>query len=304
MLDLAKTSGLKLSFEDDKLSLGKGIVSLPVSVRKAEEIRDYLKDRRAAIDLTEVYLVYRGVCLKEDQSLFKRNHLRYDITVILPGFLGKEFTKTVGHHHPTKKFEIRNSKFEISYPEIYEVLYGTAYFFFQRINEKSDDAPENYLIMAGAGEKVIVPPGFGHITINPTSEPLLVADIFADNVESVYEYLKNHHGGAYYITKSKIPAGRQGRKNPCLAGRQAYLSGRQACLSGRQEKSKFEAPKNQNYKNIGPLNIGVPLEISKFNLAFQKSLYSIFKDNPQNLEFLTSPEKYKELLIPVKLFGF
>lgn len=260
-ISLAKTSGLPLYFKDNKLSFSKDVISSPVSARKADDVRDYLKDKSAIISLSDVYLVYRGIGFKKDEKLFKNNHLRYDITVILPGLLGEEFTKTVGHHHQLK------AGTNLSFPEIYEVLYGTANFLFQKINEKEDNAPENYLIIAKAGEKVIVPPGFGHITINPTNEPLIVADVFADNVTSIYDYLKNHQGGAYYITKAS-------------------------------------AVKNNNYKKIGELKIASPWEIKEFNFNFKKPLYLIAKENPKNLEFLTSPEKFKDLLIPAKLFKF
>jgi len=265
-MDLAKISGLKLSFKDGKLSFGKGVVSSPVSSRKADEVRDYLKDKDAAIGLADVYLMYRGVSYKEDEKLFKNNHLRYDITVIFPGFLGEEFPKTVGHHHPLK------TGTSVRYPEIYEVLSGAAYFLFQRIEEGKDEAPENYLIKAKAGEKVVVPPGFGHITINPASEPLIVADIFADNVDSIYEYLKDHRGGAYYILKT--------------------------------ENQKLKTEKNPNYKKVTELKISTPQEVPELYINFKKPLYLIFKDNPQNLEFLISPEKYKDLLNPAKLFKF
>jgi glucose-6-phosphate isomerase len=284
MIDLAKISGLPLQFKDNKLSFGKGVVSRPVSTRQVDEVRDYLKNPRAKFNLATVYLVYRGVCLERDQKLFKDNNLRYDITVIFPGFLDEEFPKTAGHHHPLK------SGTDTAYPEIYEVLSGTAYFLFQQISvpvqviageptfakvmadedEKNDDAPENYLIIAKAGEKVIVPPGFGHIMINPANEPLIVADIFADNIEPIYEYLKKHRGGAYYILKT--------------------------------EAQKLKTEKNNNYKKIGELKIGEPKEIPKLNIDFKKPLYLIAKENPKTLEFLTSPERFQDILIPTKLF--
>ena len=63
-----------------------------------------------------IYYMYRGL---------KRNgELRYDITVIPPKMLGKEFVKTKGN---------RNSK---GYQELYTVLKGKALFFMQKTKGK------------------------------------------------------------------------------------------------------------------------------------------------------------------------
>lgn len=276
MIDLARTSGLPVIFENDRLLLTKDLISSPVQTRKVEEIRDWLLEKDTLTDVKDIYLVYRGLCFKDDESLFKDNHLRYDVTIILPGLLGKEFTKTVGHHHPIKKIENRSAnwrtKFEISYSEIYDVLFGTGYFLLQKINERSDEIEEIYLIKASEGQKVIVPPGFGHLTINPTNQPLIVADIFNDDVKPIYDYFKNHHGAGYYLLKT--------------------------------EDKKLKTEKNVNYQRVSELKIGEPLEISELNINFKKPLYLIFKENPKNLEFLNSPEKFQDILIPKKLFKF
>ncbi len=60
----------------------------------------------------ELYYMYRG--------LKKKNGARYDITVIPPKMLGKEFVKTKGHYHIG------------SYGEIYIVLKGKAIYLMQK----------------------------------------------------------------------------------------------------------------------------------------------------------------------------
>ncbi len=259
MIDLSKTSGLPISFENDNLILRDEVVSLPVQARKIEEVRDYLQNKGAPTDLKDVYLMYRDVHFKKDEEIFRDNHLRYDITVIFPGLIGNEFAKTIGHYHPVKLGT------DMAYPEIYEVLFGTGYFLFQR-------GIEIYLIKAEQGQKVIVPPGFGHIIINQNSTHLVVANVFADNVNSIYDFFKNNHGAGYYIVKS--------------------------------DDGNINFEKNLNYKNTGDLKIGAPLEIQEFNINFNKPLYASFKENPQSFEFLTSPEKYKNILKVDRLFNF
>src|SRR3989344_4520509 len=65
------------------------------------------------------------------------------------------------------------------YPEIYEVLLGRAYFLIQ-----SESIV--YLAEAGPGEKFIIPPSFGHNTINVFNEPLLMANFVSEKAE--YDY--------------------------------------------------------------------------------------------------------------------
>ncbi len=264
MADLDKVSGLPISFENGNLLLKDDVVSLQVQPRKIDEVRDFLEDKDVITDLRDIYLMYRDVHFKSDESLFRSNQLRYDITIIFPGLLGREFIKTIGHYHSIKPGT------EISYPEIYEVLDGTALFLFQEA-VKENEIGNIYLVKAEVGQKVIIPPGFGHITINPDKKPLIIADIFVDNITSVYDFFKNHHGGAYYIIKSKI-------------------------------SEDIEIKKNQNYKRISDLKIAEPKEIPELNIVFHKPLYSLFKDNPKNFEFLVNPEKFENILRPDKLF--
>lgn len=258
-IDLSKISGLPISFKDDNLILRDEVVSLPVQTRKIEDIGDYLQNKGAKTDLEDVYLMYRDVHSKKDEEIFRVNRLRYDITVIFPDLIGSEFAKTIGHFHPLKPGT------NMAYPEIYEILFGTGYFLLQR-------DIEIYLIKAEPGQKVVVPPGFGHITINPNLTPLVVANIFADNVNSIYDFFKNNRGAGYYIVKS--------------------------------DDGGVKSEKNPNYKNSGDLKIGVPLEISEFNVNFNKPLYASFKENPQSFEFLTNPERYKDILRADRLFNF
>ncbi len=54
----------------------------------------------------------------------------------------------------------------LHYPELYEVLKGDANYLLQRAqNEERVD--EVILVKATRGDKVIIPPNYGHVTINP-----------------------------------------------------------------------------------------------------------------------------------------
>ncbi len=263
--------GLPIFFKNAKLVWTNKITSLPVRARKISQARDFLKDKNAASQSNDIYLMYRGICFKKDKNLFKQHHLRYDITVIFPGLLGKEFSKTIGHYHQ------RGSK--ITYPEIYEILSGSGIFLFQKIEKDKSRVKEIYFIKVKRGQNIIIPPGFAHITINTTDRLLILANIFADNVNSVYSFLKKHHGAGYYVLKGR--AGDKRRKN----------------------KKRIIFEKNPNYKMVSKLKVGTSKETPGFKIFFKKTLYNSFIQNPKNFEFLTKPEKYLNLLKPQKLFN-
>jgi len=129
----------------------------------------------------ELYYMYRG--LKE------KNGLRYDITIIPPKLLGKEFVKTKGHEH------IGN------YGEIYIVLKGEAIYLMQK--RKKSIIEDVYYVKAKKGNVVIIPPGYGHITINPSlNEELKMANWVFSNLKSDYTPFLNFNGGCYFYTKN------------------------------------------------------------------------------------------------------
>ncbi len=125
----------------------------------------------------EVYYMYRGIK--------KKNGLRYDITVIPPKMLGKEFVKTKGHYHPN------------NFGELYIVLSGKAFYLMQKINEKKN-IEDVYAVEAKEKEYVVIPPGYGHITINHGNKTLKMANWVCEDFESSYEPIEKKRGGAYY----------------------------------------------------------------------------------------------------------
>lgn len=162
-----------------------------------------------------VYFMYRGLFLSErDGALLKERGLRYDITVIPPGTLGREFVKTLGHYHPP----VPGSG--MTYPELYEVLEGEAHYLLQTVagGATAGDPPgaaapastgppplpgglkDAVLVRAKAGDKVLIPPGYGHVTINPSRKVLRMANLVADGFQSLYEPYRRAGGAAYYET--------------------------------------------------------------------------------------------------------
>jgi len=123
----------------------------------------------------ELYYIYRG--------LGEKNGIRYDITIIPPRMLGKEFVKTKGHDH------IGN------YGELYKVLAGEGIFLIQDREVKNV-----YFFRAKRGKFVLIPSNFGHLTINPSSKTLKVANWTSKECKSDYQSIEKKRGFCYYYT--------------------------------------------------------------------------------------------------------
>jgi glucose-6-phosphate isomerase len=172
-----------------------GTESVRPDVRKLNDMKDVIYDiewLKAAPPDMELYYMYRDLALsRKDRSVMLDNGLRYDITVIPPGRLGVELVKTAGHYHPAVKGT------GVTYPEIYEVLSGKAHYLLQRCD--NDDITDVVMVEAGAGDKVLIPPNYGHVTINPSSnKELKMANWVSRNFSSIYEPYKKCGGGAYF----------------------------------------------------------------------------------------------------------
>ena len=128
----------------------------------------------------ELYYMYRG--------LKKKNGLRYDITVIPPKTLGKEFVKTKGHEHNK------------DYGELYIVLQGRAIFLIQKMKNKQ--IKDVYAVKAGKGNAVIIPSHYGHVTINPSKkQKLKIANWLSEKCRNNYSSFEKYQGAGYYYTE-------------------------------------------------------------------------------------------------------
>lgn len=195
-----------------------------------------------------IYYMYRNVHLKKDSEKFKENKMRYDLTVIPPHKFGKEEVKTLGHYHPHVKGK------RISYPEIYEVLHGEGIFLLQK--KKLGKVADAIAIKGKKGDIIIVPPGYGHITINPSKKVLIMCNLVSNSFSSVYRDIIKKHGAAYY-----------------------YII----------ENGKGKFIKNPNYKNLPYLRI----KKNKKGFGLCKNIYEDFVGNTGKYDMLNRPYKYK-----------
>ncbi|WP_165077869.1 glucose-6-phosphate isomerase family protein [Methanogenium sp. MK-MG] len=165
----------------------KGVLPEP-SLRTVGDMAGVLAAPDGELDpATPLYYMYRDLAMSaDDRDILSRQNLRYDITVIPPAVLGGEYVKTKGHYHP-------DSPSGIGYPELYQVLSGEAHFLLQR-----KDLSDVVAVAASAGEFVMIPPGYGHVSINPGEEVLVMANLVSTRFESEYALYEEMQGGAFY----------------------------------------------------------------------------------------------------------
>jgi glucose-6-phosphate isomerase len=168
------------------------------AVRTIEDMRPVLADPSCESS-GSLYFMYRDLSRSvTDWNWLHHHHLRYDLTVIPPCSICGEWVKTKGHYHP-------KNPAGIGYPEIYEVIAGQAQYLLQ--SRTLDDV---VMISAQSGDLVIIPPGYGHISINlSVNTTLVMANIVSTAFESEYGEYEKYHGGAYYVMSSGLM-----QKNP------------------------------------------------------------------------------------------
>ena len=183
-------SGLPATLLPNGVLFEKNACTPEYEVKRYKKFRSFFNSK---FDNNKVlYYIYRNCCLEKDAPVFKKHGVRYDLTLLMPGKIGNEPVRTVGHLH--------NLLRKIGRPaEIYQVLFGSAIFLFHDI--KTDHI---YAVRKSKGEKIIIPPQCAHITINASSsKPLLIANIFINNANSDYSFFKKTHGPAWYPTIKK-----------------------------------------------------------------------------------------------------
>jgi len=229
-----------MSTETQKtFALIKGHQSKP---RKIKDMIPVLADKSTMNGEYVIYEVYSNINEKEG--------LRYDVTYFHPLLLGEELAKTYGHYH--KKGD----------NEITQVISGVGWYLLQKQNPDDPKVIEEaYLVEVKAGQKIIYPKGFGHVTINAQKDKeLLTSNWINKLVEYDYDTFAQLQGACYYV----------------------FL---------KDGEIVFE--KNENYLKVPELIRLRPKEIPRMGITFDKPLMEY---TPDELPFLREPDKYSEIL--------
>jgi len=215
-------------------------------VRMGDELQPVLADPDCRCD-GEMYYMYRDVAGQDsDRNWLREQGIRYDITVIPPRDLCGEYIKTAGHYHP-------ENPEGAGYPEVYEVMKGHAHYLLQ-----AHDLSQVLVVDAYAGDLVLVPPGFGHVTINPTDDTVLqMANLVSSRFQSDYREYKKRRGAAYY------------------------------------EMTNGDFLKNPSYPGVPPLRKVKAREFRAASGELGVPLYSMVEQRRDVLAILNHPERYR-----------
>ncbi len=201
MINLSEISGLPIKFNEEtyQISLGPQMRDPLYSTREIEPIRPLLLEPDCQAPEV-LYWMYRNTGLKGDEHLLAKHRLRYDISIFVPAMLGPEYLKTSGHYHPPALAG------GVAYPEVYEILYGEALYLLQKVDDYKAGPDEINVqdvitVRAYPGDKVIMPPDYGHVTINTLDVPLVMCNWVCDDFSSYYESVEQARGFAYYLVK-------------------------------------------------------------------------------------------------------
>jgi glucose-6-phosphate isomerase len=197
-VDLTPRAGLDVRLDErsGELMFGDGVTSDPPGARMRADLATVLREPAAAeAEPGIAYHLYRAVRRADDEPLLAASGLRYDLTVTLPGALGPEHAKTAGHYHP-------QDGDGVSFPEVYEVVQGRSAFVLQRVDDVTSDRPsveETWVQVCEAGERIVIPPDCGHVTVNVGAGPLVVANLISLRCGHLYGSFAALRGAAWYL---------------------------------------------------------------------------------------------------------
>lgn len=251
MKNLETVSGLPLKLKDAHLVFENDLPPVEPDIRHLEDYKDVLAPNSPLKGPHDAYFMYRDVGYPKDKEMFRQRNYRYDITTLQPGVVGRELLKTVGHYHPLVPGT------DVTYPEVYEVISGRAHYLCQKVD--GNKVLDLFVVEALPGQKVVIPPGYGHITINPEDEPLVMSNVTADGFKSIYKPLEETHGGAYY------------------------------------ELENFTWLKNENYEMATTPKWAQAKEVPEFGLTENVPLYVAITSDPDRFGYLVNPKDYMEI---------
>lgn len=188
MLDPA----LDVEIDDHELSFryGPGTTGPATEFRALDAIRASLLDPHCT-GPDPVYGIAMDVARARDLPDLKQRMLLYGIVAYTAGRLGQEPPRSQGHVHAIAPHS------GWSPPEVFQILHGRAIVYAQQ--STGDDPGRCVAVSAGAGEKIVVPPGWAHCVINADPSTRMVFSAWCDRQYGfVYDGVRKHGGLAWF----------------------------------------------------------------------------------------------------------
>jgi oxalate decarboxylase/phosphoglucose isomerase-like protein (cupin superfamily) len=137
-----------------------------------------------------LYYMYNGIVHEDHAALFKHHQLKYELTVLPPLKVGKEYNKAHGHihqYHPIRKTR---------HVEAYEILHGHGVF---QLFRYVDQQLQVIIFNVKTGDRFHLPCDYFHLSINTSQEPLIFGDLIADSSTNDYQPLIVTKGAPMYL---------------------------------------------------------------------------------------------------------
>lgn len=260
-----KYFGIPVSINDkDILDYNRDAVKCDDYKRKyAEAMNSLLYSSEQLVEHEPYYDFYKAICRKEDDQLFSKKNLRFDATVILPGKTGNEYKKTAGHFHKNIVDE------KHSYPELYQVVYGKALFIMQKVKSYDGKLPmeveDLMLAEVKAGETIVVPPDYGHATVNIGETPMVFINLVSIDSNNHYDSVAASEGMSVFILDN---------------GSKGYI-----------------AVKNKKYRLSMEPKIVLPSDCPQLSIIQGQPAYNAYIAQPEKFTYLDKPLQYMPYFI-------
>jgi glucose-6-phosphate isomerase len=251
---------LYLNGANNILALGAPLLYNGYSTKTAGQMRGLLAEERNLPEKETCYDVYRRIRFPEDEETQEEKQISYDITIVMDGEINGERRKTSGHYHGY------NREHTCTYPEVYEVIKGTALYIMQRADD-FDTSPQDIhisdliLTVVKEGQAVIIPPNYGHCSVNIGAGPMIFSNLAYIPCPVNYTPVKHYHGMAYYNLK---------------------------------EGGNIKAAPNPRYQGGPPPKFASVRENPAMGITFGKPAYESFRANPDTFDYLGKPEAYRD----------
>lgn len=227
---------------------GPGVTGPEPELRSLDSIRKSLRDPGCA-GPDPVYAIAMDVAKQEHKADLERRMLLYGVVTYAEGRLGDEPVRSQGHVHS----EAAHSGW--SPPELYEIWSGRAVVYMQEYAR--DDPGRCFAVMAGPGDKVVVPPGWAHATLSSDPSSAMTFGAWCErDYGFVYEAVRAHQGLAWYALLDS-------------AGELVWQP-------------------NPNYQK-SELIIGPPRDYSDLGLTGETPIYSQFENDPSSVQWVSEP---------------
>jgi glucose-6-phosphate isomerase len=192
MIDLGPLAGFPVLLDPLALTLafGPGVTTAPVTVRRLDEVRPLLRDPDAS-GPDHLYTIYMDIRVPGRERELRSLGLGYGAVVYNYGALGAEALRSQGHVHSAP------ASTGVAYSEIYEFWHGRGLVYMQ--DSATADVSDAIAVEAGPGDKVVIPPGWAHATVNLGDSPMAFGAVYALEARLLYEPLRALRGTAHYV---------------------------------------------------------------------------------------------------------